>query len=79
MENSTTFYSVPDVVPASADWIPAYLPVANKLMVQHGGKYPAGIASHGQVEGDGSAIGLGVIIQYPAKEAANSFMKAKFD
>ncbi|WP_297693138.1 DUF1330 domain-containing protein [uncultured Eudoraea sp.] len=79
MENSTNFYSVPDVTQASADWIPAYLPVANKLMVQHGGKYLAGITSHGQVEGDGLAAGLGVIMQCPSKEAANSFMTAKFD
>jgi hypothetical protein len=69
MENSITFYSVPDLTPASADCIPAYLPVANKLMVQHIGKHPAGIASHGQVEGDGSTIGLGVIIQYPPQRS----------
>lgn len=74
MENSAAFYSVLDVTPTSEDWIPAYLPVANKLMAKHGGKYLARTASHEQLEGDGSAVGLRVIIQWPSKEAAIAFM-----
>lgn len=74
MENSAAFYSVLDVTPTSEDWIPAYLPVANKLMAKHGGKYLARTASHEQVEGDGNAVGLRVIIQWPSKKAAIAFM-----
>ncbi len=77
MENSAAFYSVLDVTPTSEDWIPAYLPVANKLMAKHGGKYLARTASHEQLEGDGSAVGLRVIIQWPSKEAAIAFMNDK--
>ena len=74
MENSAAFYSVLDVTPTSEDWIPAYLPIANKLMTKHGGKYLARTASHEQVEGDGKAVGLRVIIQWPSKETTFAFM-----
>lgn len=74
MENSTTYYSVLDVTPTSEDWIPGYLPVANKLVAKHGGKYLSRTPKHEQVEGDGGAVGLRVIIQWPSKEAALAFM-----
>ena len=46
------YYSVLDVTPTSDGWIPDYLPTANKLVANHGGKYLARTASHEQVEGD---------------------------
>ena len=74
MENSTTYYSVLDVTPTNENWIPDYLPVANKLVAKHGGKYLARTASHEQMEGESSAAGLRVIIEWPSKEAALAFM-----
>lgn len=69
-----SYYSVLDVTPNTDSWIPGYLPVANKLVAKYGGKYLARTASHEQVEGDGDPVGLRVIIEWPSKEAASSFM-----
>jgi uncharacterized protein (DUF1330 family) len=74
MEQSTPYYSVLDVTPTDDAWIPNYLPVANKLVAQYGGKYLARTAKHEQAEGDTDAVGLRVIIQWPSKEAALKFM-----
>ena len=67
-------YSVLAVTPISEDWIPGYLPAANKLVEKHGGRYLARTASHEQVEGDGQPAALRIILEWPSREAAMSFM-----
>jgi len=69
------YYSVLDVTPTTQDWIPDYLPTANKLVAKHGGKYLARTASHEQVEGEKQEAGLRILLQWPSKEAAKAFMK----
>ncbi|MEO1795933.1 MAG: DUF1330 domain-containing protein [Pseudomonadota bacterium] len=69
------YYSVLAVTPSSDDWIPDYLPTANKLVAKHGGRYLARTASHEQVEGGGQAAALRIILEWPSKEAAMNFMK----
>lgn len=69
------YFSVLDVTPTTDEWIPAYLPTANELVVKHGGKYIARTTTHEQVEGkEGAAVGLRIIIDWPSKEAALAFM-----
>jgi uncharacterized protein (DUF1330 family) len=68
------YYSVLAVTPASEDWIPDYLPAANALVAKHGGKYLARTASHEQVEGEDAPSALRIILEWPSKEAAMSFM-----
>jgi len=68
------YYSVLDVTPSTQDWIPSYLPIANKLVTKHGGKYVARTASHERLEGKGDPVGLRIIISWPSKEAALAFM-----
>ncbi|MEL6668583.1 MAG: DUF1330 domain-containing protein [Bacteroidota bacterium] len=68
------YYSILDVTPTSDNWIPDYLPTANKLVAQHGGKYLARTAEHEQIEGDKKEAALRIIIEWPSKEAAHSFM-----
>lgn len=70
-----TTYSVLAVTPTTEDWIPDYLPAANDLVAKHGGKYIARTTNHEQVEGADSPAGLRIIIEWPSKEAAMSFMK----
>lgn len=67
------YYSVLAVTPTAEDWIPAYLPAANALVAQHGGKYLARTASHERLEGEGEAA-LRIVIEWPSKEAAVAFM-----
>ncbi|MEL6919926.1 MAG: DUF1330 domain-containing protein [Pseudomonadota bacterium] len=68
------YYSVLAVTPSSEDWIPDYLPTANKLVAKHGGKYLARTATHEQVEGDEQAAALRIILEWPSREAAMNFM-----
>ena len=67
-------YSVIAVTPSDEDWIPAYLPAANKLVARHGGTYLARTAAHAQVEGSDQPAALRIILQWPSKEAAMNFM-----
>lgn len=68
------YYSVLAVTPSREDWIPEYLPTANKLVAKHGGKYLARTASHQQVEGTDQPAALRIIIEWPSQEAAMNFM-----
>lgn len=68
------YYSVLAVTPTDEDWIPDYLPTANKLVEKHGGKYLARTASHEQVEGSDRPAALRIILEWPSKEAAMNFM-----
>ncbi|WP_371154980.1 DUF1330 domain-containing protein [Jannaschia sp. 2305UL9-9] len=65
-------YSVLDVTPTSADWIPDYLPAANARVAAHGGRYIARTASHEQLEGAALAAGLRIIIEWPARGKGRS-------
>lgn len=69
-----SYYSVLDVTPSSEEWIPDYLPTANKLVAKHGGKYLARTAEHEQVEGNENAAALRIIIEWPTKDATMNFM-----
>ncbi|MEM7735303.1 MAG: DUF1330 domain-containing protein [Deinococcota bacterium] len=67
------YYSVLFVTPSNEDWIADYLPSANKLVAQHGGKYIARTSSHEQLEGKGEDAALRIIIEWPSQEAAKAF------
>lgn len=67
-------YSVLEVTPSNDDWIEDYLPAANRLVAQHGGKYLARTASHEQVEGPERQAALRIIIEWPSAQAAKDFM-----
>lgn len=68
------YYSVLDVTPTTEEWIPDYLPVANRLVAKHGGKYLARTGNHEQTEGEKKEAALRVILEWPSKEAAVAFM-----
>lgn len=70
-----TYYSVLAVTPSSDDWVAAYLPAANALVAQHGGRYLARTSNHERLEGEGAGAALRIIIEWPSKEAAEAFMK----
>ena len=67
------YYSVLDVTPTNEEWIPEYLPIANRLLAKHGGKYLARTGSHEQMEGTSEPVALRIIIEWPSKEAALNF------
>ena len=69
-----SYYSVLAVTPRSDDWIPDYLPTANALVAKHGGRYLARTANHEQLEGAEDPAALRIVIEWPSKQAAESFM-----
>ena len=69
-----TYYSVLDVTPTTDSWIPDYLGAVGTIVAKHGGKYLARTANHEQIEGEGDAVGLRVILEWPSKDAAQNFM-----
>ena len=68
------YYSVLAVTPTTEEWIPEYLPVSNKLVAKHGGKYVARTTTHEQVEGEKRDAALRIVLEWPSKEAALAFM-----
>lgn len=73
-----TYYSVLEVTPNNDHWVASYLPAANKLVAQYGGKYLARTSVHerleGQREGQGEDPALRIIIEWPSRQAALDFM-----
>ena len=69
-----TYYSVLAVTPTTEDWIAEYIDTANAVVAKHGGKYLARTASHERLEGEGEGAALRIILEWPSKEAAVSFM-----
>lgn len=68
------YYSILDVTPTTDAWIPDYSPVANALVVEHGGKFLARTSSHEQLEGEENPAALRIVIEWPSKDAAKGFM-----
>ena len=68
------YYSVLEVTPLNEDWIPDYLPTANKVIARHGGKYLARTANHEQLEGPERGAALRILIEWPSEDAARNFM-----
>ncbi|MEM8982372.1 MAG: DUF1330 domain-containing protein [Pseudomonadota bacterium] len=67
-------YSVLDVTPTSDAWVADYIGPANALVAKHGGRYLARTANHVRLEGEGESAALRIIIEWPSKAAAESFM-----
>lgn len=68
------FFSVLAVTPTSQDWIPDYIGPANRLVAKYGGKYLARTTSHEQIEGQREDAALRIVIEWPTRELALSFM-----
>lgn len=69
-----TAYSILEVTPLNEDWIPDYLPTANKVIARHGGRYLARTSSHEQLEGPERGAALRILIEWPSQQAAKDFM-----
>lgn len=67
------YYSVLEVTPKSEGWIADYLPTANRIVKQHGGKYLARTAQHETIEGEHRDVALRIVIEWPSAEAAKAF------
>ena len=66
-------YGIFFVTPTSEDWIPGYLAAVGPLIEKHGGRFLARTASHERLEGTSVAPALIAILEFPSKEASESF------
>lgn len=69
-----SYYSILAVTPLNEEWIPAYIGPANTLAAKHGGRYLARTSDHEQLEGSNQDAAIRIIIEWPSKEAALSFI-----
>lgn len=72
-QDKAPYYSVLEVTPTDEAWVAAYLPVADRLVAEHGGTYLARTPNHERLEGQGEDPALRIIIEWPSKEAALAF------
>lgn len=68
-----SYYSVLDVTPTDTSWVESY--VAAGRVAAHGGRYIARTTSHEQLEGESRPAALRIIIEWPSKDAALTFMR----
>ncbi|GAM72147.1 hypothetical protein JCM19236_4870 [Vibrio sp. JCM 19236] len=68
------YYSVLEVTPTTDTWQADYVPVSNRIVEKHGGKYVARTVNHERIEGVGTEPALRIILWWPSKEAAIAFM-----
>lgn len=69
------YFAVVFVTPKSETWIPDYIAGVGPLVAKHGGKFHARTMSHERLEGTSPNPGLIVILEFPSKQAAESFYK----
>jgi uncharacterized protein (DUF1330 family) len=68
-----TYYAAVGLTPTSEEWIPGYLSTVTSLVKKHGGKYLARTVNHERLEGDGESPAVMCLIEWPSKEAFESF------
>lgn len=73
-EQPVIHYSILEVTPRTEEWISGYLPSANLLIEQHGGRYIARTTSHEQLEGPRRDAALRILIEWPSADAAKAFI-----
>ncbi|MDB6176063.1 DUF1330 domain-containing protein [Paracoccus sp. Z330] len=69
-----TCYSVLAVTPTETSWVEGYRNSVNDIVAKHGGRYLARTVDHQQVEGIEQPAGMRIILEWPSKEAALSFL-----
>src|SRR5437868_7122363 len=67
------YYCVAEIEITDQSWVPEYIENVTKMVDRHGGRYLARTSNIQKLEGDRTAPGLFVIIEWPSKEAAESF------
>lgn len=71
------YYSILEVTPTYESWVEEYLPVANRLVAQYGGKYLARTSVHERIEGQGTEPALRLKVEWLSRQAAINFMNNK--
>ena len=66
-------YHVVELEITDPSWVPAYVQDVTKLIEQHGGRYLARTSNIQKVEGERQAPKMVVIVEWPSKEAAETF------
>jgi uncharacterized protein (DUF1330 family) len=70
------YYAVAEIDITDPSWIPVYVQETTRLVEDHGGRYLARTPNAEKLEGDRSAAQIYLIIEWPSKEAAETFYES---
>jgi uncharacterized protein (DUF1330 family) len=71
------YYSVAELDITDRSWTRAYVEVVTKMVERYGGRYLARTNNIERMEGERKNPDLFLIIEWPSKEAANSFYESE--
>jgi uncharacterized protein (DUF1330 family) len=71
------YYIVAEIEVTDQSWIPDYIQNVTGMVERHGGRYLARTSNIQKMEGDRTAPGLFVIIEWTSKEAAVAFYESE--
>ncbi len=69
-------YVVAELNVAEESWVPSYIENVTKLVEQAGGRYLARTGNVEKIEGERAKPQLGVLIEFPSKEAVTTFYES---
>jgi len=67
------YYFVAEIDITDQSWVPEYIQNVTGMVERHGGRYLTRSSNIQKMEGERTAPGLFVIIEWPSKEAAERF------
>ena len=70
------YYAVVELNLKEDAWVPDYIKKVTQLVEQAGGKYLARTGNVEKIEGERAKPDLGVIIEFPSKEAVTTFYES---
>ena len=71
------YYAVAEGNVTNPHWVPEYLAKVNAIVEMYGGKYLARTSQIKMVEGDTDIHQTSVILEFPSKEAGDSFYTSR--
>ena len=75
--NHVKYYFVAEIDINDQSWVPDYIKNVTPMVERHGGRYLTRTSTINKMEGDRTAPGLFVIIEWPSKEAAHAFYNSE--
>jgi uncharacterized protein (DUF1330 family) len=70
------YYAIAEIEITDQSWLPAYVQNVTGLVEQYGGRYLARTSKIDKVEGQRKAPQVVVVIEWPSKEAAETFYQS---
>ena len=70
-------YAIGEIEVTDPSWVPAYLKDVTRMVEARGGRYLARTSKIMQLEGEHKPAQVGVVIEWPSREAAQAFYESE--